>query len=122
MMMPAGTIVPAHESATAADGDCMATVTTTRPKGRAKAKRSSKARSSKATKKKQWRSRAVTRRIEAGSAVNCSACDDHIKFKAKVQGEQIICNIYKKGVWDRVEHFHAACYDKAGDPFGKPQD
>ena len=106
----------------------MATVTTTRPKARAKAKRSTKSRSSKATekrakqKKKQWRSRAVTRRIEAGSAVNCSACDDHIKFKAKVKGEQVICNIYKKGVWDRVEHFHAACYEKAGDPFGKPQE
>jgi hypothetical protein len=105
----------------------MATVTTTRPKSRAKAKRSpkarsTKARSSKAQKPKQWRSRAVVRRIEAGSAVNCSACDDHIKFKAKIKGEQVICNIYKKGVWDRVEHFHAACYKKADHPFGKPQE
>ena len=35
---------------------------------------------------------------------------------------QVICNVYVKGRWDRVEHFHAPCYEEAGQPFGEPQD
>ena len=67
---------------------------------------------------KRWKSRAVLRRIEAGSAVSCVGCDDHIKFSAKDRGNQVICNVYRKGVWVRVEHFHEACYDAAHEPYG----
>jgi hypothetical protein len=31
---------------------------------------------------------------------------------------QVIANVYVDGVWDRVEHYHAECYDEAGSPYG----
>jgi hypothetical protein len=91
-----------------------------------KARRTSTATRSRKTKKravaKKWKSRAVVRRIEAGSAASCAGCDDHIKFSARNRANQVICNVYRKGVWARVEHFHEACYDDAGNPYGRPQD
>ncbi|MCP3933991.1 MAG: hypothetical protein GY708_01315 [Actinomycetia bacterium] len=41
-----------------------------------------------------------------------------IKFRAKVRAYQVICNVYIKGKWDRVEHFHQECYEKAEEPYG----
>jgi hypothetical protein len=69
-----------------------------------------------------WKSRAVYRLIEAGSAVSCVTCGEHIKFKAKIRAKQVICNVYTKGVWQRVEHFHEECYVKAGEPYGVAAD
>ena len=67
-------------------------------------------------------SRAVTRLVEPGSQVDCSHCEERVKFQAKMRHQQVICNVYEKHKWIRVEHFHADCYKKAGEPFGKPID
>jgi hypothetical protein len=64
------------------------------------------------------KSRAVVRDVEAGSSVDCSHCGERVKFQAKVRNKQVICNIYVSGKWNRVEHFHQACYEEAGNPFG----
>ncbi len=69
-----------------------------------------------------WKSRAVFRLIEAGSAVTCVGCGDHIKFRARLRARQAICNVYVKGVWQRVEHFHEDCYVEAGEPYGPAND
>jgi hypothetical protein len=63
-------------------------------------------------------SRAVTRPIEPGSWVKCKACGEPVKFAAKVRLTQVIANVYVDGVWRRVEHYHAECYDAAGQPYG----
>jgi hypothetical protein len=63
-------------------------------------------------------SRAVMRLIEAGSGAECTECGEQVKFKARERFEQAICNVYVKGVWDRVEHYHADCYTIAGEPYG----
>ncbi|MCP3857831.1 MAG: hypothetical protein GY745_04425 [Actinomycetia bacterium] len=75
----------------------------------------------KSSSKKSWKSRAVTRLIEAGSMVDCSYCNERVKFQARMRANQVICNVYTKGVWDRVEHFHEDCYTEAGSPFGDPE-
>lgn len=67
-------------------------------------------------------SRAVTRLVEPGSQVDCQYCGERVKFQAKMRHQQVICNVYEKGKWVRVEHFHADCYKKAKQPFGKPLD
>ncbi len=64
------------------------------------------------------KSRAVLRDVEAGSTVDCSHCGERVKFQAKMRNRQVIANVYVKGVWNRVEHYHAECYDKAGKPHG----
>ncbi len=63
-------------------------------------------------------SRAVLRTIEAGSTAICAACGQLVKFSAKVKKQQVICNVYVDGKWNRVEHFHAECYAEAGQPHG----
>ena len=63
-------------------------------------------------------SRAVLRRVEAGSMSLCTHCGDQVKFQAKVHKYQAIANVYVDGRWHRVEHFHAECYDLAGAPYG----
>ena len=73
-------------------------------------------------KKVKKTSRAVTRLVEPGSQVDCSHCGERVKFQAKMRHQQVICNVYVKSKWDRVEHFHADCYKKAKQPFGKPID
>jgi hypothetical protein len=75
-----------------------------------------------AQKAPQFSSRAVTRPIEAGSTVECAHCGERVKFQAKIRGFQVICNVYTKGVWDRVEHYHDACYSEVGRPYGDPAD
>ena len=67
-------------------------------------------------------SRAVTRPVEAGSAVVCANCEQPVKFAAKVRLSQVIANVYVNGVWNRVEHYHADCYDDAGRPYGDPSE
>jgi hypothetical protein len=64
------------------------------------------------------KSRAVLRDVEAGSAVDCAHCGERVKFQAKVRNRQVIANVYTKRVWERDEHYHAACYDDAGKPHG----
>jgi hypothetical protein len=65
-------------------------------------------------------SRAALRTIEAGSSAICVSCDEQVKFKAKIKAQQVICNVYIDGRWDRVEHFHEECYTSAGQPYGEP--
>jgi hypothetical protein len=70
---------------------------------------------------KTWKSRAALRPIEAGSTVSCVGCDGHIKFSAKNKASQVICNVYRKGAWLRVEHYHEACYRQSDLPYGEPE-
>ena len=65
-------------------------------------------------------SRAVTRRIAPGSGSTCAHCDNPLKFSAKAALAQVIANVYVDGRWERVEHFHAECYETASEPYGKP--
>ena len=67
-------------------------------------------------------SRAVTRRIEAGSMVLCTHCQEQVKFAAKQTRFQVIANVYNDGRWNRVEHFHAECYELAKEPWGASGD
>ena len=70
------------------------------------------------TAKTTFTSRAVTRPVEAGSGVTCAACGMPVKFTAKIRLWQVIANVYVDGVWDRVEHYHADCYNEVGQPYG----
>ncbi len=63
-------------------------------------------------------SRAVLRQIEPGADFTCSYCDGWVKFQAKSRKNQVICNVYVRGKWDRVEHFHEDCYAAAGQTHG----
>lgn len=67
------------------------------------------------------KSRAVVRDVEAGSSVDCAHCGERVKFQAKVRNKQVICNVYTGGKWNRVEHFHLACYEEAGSPHGEAE-
>jgi hypothetical protein len=67
-------------------------------------------------------SRAALRSVEAGNYVDCARCGDRVKFQAKLRKQQVICNVYIDGRWDRVEHYHAECYNEAGQPHGTPTD
>ncbi len=64
-------------------------------------------------------SRAVVRYVEAGNSANCATCGAIVQFRARIKTQQVICNVYTKGRWDRVEHYHRECYDAAGQPFGE---
>ncbi len=74
------------------------------------------------TKTTKRTSRAVLRTIDAGNSAYCSHCDELIKFRAKIRAQQVICNVYVKNKWDRVEHFHSECYELAKEPFGPTPD
>lgn len=65
-------------------------------------------------------SRAVIRPIEAGNAAACAHCGTQVKFVARANLRQVIANVYLDGVWNRVEHFHEACYEAADSPYGPP--
>jgi hypothetical protein len=54
--------------------------------------------------------------------VLCVKCQEAVKFAAKVLRLQVIANVYVDGRWNRVEHFHADCYDGAGAPYGPASD
>jgi hypothetical protein len=81
-------------------------------------KRASGSTAKKSSRPPKWTSRAVIRDVEAGSSVDCAFCGERVKFQAKVRNRQTICNVYENGQWDRVEHFHSECYEKAGNPHG----
>lgn len=61
----------------------------------------------------------MLRDVEAGSIVDCAHCGQRVKFQAKIRNRQVIANVYTSGKWDRVEHFHADCYELAGKPYGE---
>ena len=63
-------------------------------------------------------SRPVTGPVEVRSALPCAACGPPVKFTAKTRLWQVIVNVYVDGVWDRVEHYHADCYNEVGQPYG----
>jgi hypothetical protein len=65
-------------------------------------------------------SRSVIRSIEPGNSALCAHCGAPVKFVARAQLRQVIANVYIDGNWDRVEHFHADCYEEAGQPYGEP--
>ncbi|MEM9564079.1 MAG: hypothetical protein AAGA93_15775 [Actinomycetota bacterium] len=65
-----------------------------------------------------WESRAVLRLIEPGSVAECPFCGERVKFRARHRDQQVICNVYEDGVWQRVEQYHLECYEKAGFPYG----
>ncbi|MEL7156988.1 MAG: hypothetical protein AAFN30_10355 [Actinomycetota bacterium] len=67
-----------------------------------------------------WESRAVVRLIEAGCSADCPTCGERVKFRARHRDQQVICNVYDDGVWQRVEQYHLECYDEAGAPHGDP--
>lgn len=64
------------------------------------------------------KSRAVLRNIEPGNQVICLHCGEWVKFQAKHRVNQVICNVYVRKIWNRVEHYHASCYTQAGEPYG----
>lgn len=64
------------------------------------------------------KSRAVVRTVEAGNSAMCAHCGAQVKFVARAQLKQVIANVYVDGAWNRVEHFHADCYELAGEPYG----
>lgn len=62
--------------------------------------------------------RAVLRQIEAGNTRVCEGCGKAVIFRAKQSLQQVICNVYVDGKWNRVEHWHPGCYFDAGSPHG----
>jgi len=64
--------------------------------------------------------RAVLRRVEPGTLCLCVTCEEVVKFAAKSTAQQVIANVYVGPKWDRVEHYHADCYETAGNPYGLP--
>lgn len=63
-------------------------------------------------------SRAVERTVDPGNSAVCVHCRAPVKFVARAQLRQVIANVYVDGAWNRVEHFHAPCYEEAGQPYG----
>ncbi|MDQ6927921.1 MAG: hypothetical protein M3159_04570 [Actinomycetota bacterium] len=70
------------------------------------------------TVQQRFDSRAVARPVEAGNSATCAGCGTPVKFTAKVRHLQVIANVYINGKWNRVEHYHADCYENAGEPYG----
>ncbi len=60
----------------------------------------------------------MARLVEPGNMVECMTCGERVKFQARLRHMQVICNVYCDNRWARVEHFHAGCYDTAGQPYG----
>lgn len=75
--------------------------------------------STKTAVKPVWESRAVIKLIEAGSAAECPHCGERVKFRARHRDQQVICNVYDDGVWQRVEQYHLECYADADSPHGE---
>ena len=89
------------------------TATAETPKKKAAAKKKDD------TKPQSWESRAIIRLIEAGSAAECPRCEERVKFRARHRDQQVICNVYENGVWNRVEQYHLECYGEADSPHGE---
>lgn len=72
-------------------------------------------------KPKHWQSRAALRTIMPGADTRCTHCGERLKFAAKQRHKrQVICNVYRRGVWLSMQHYHEACYVAAGQPYGEP--
>ena len=57
-------------------------------------------------------SRPATRRVSA-------TCGAPVKFlRRRSRPFRVIANVYIDGTWDRVEHYHADCYEQSGCPYG----
>lgn len=69
-------------------------------------------------------SRAVLRRVDPGnessygSLSECVHCGKRIKFVARHNMLQVICNVYVGGIWHHNEMYHEPCYQEAGFPHG----
>ncbi|HET9690914.1 MAG TPA: hypothetical protein VFP61_07155 [Acidimicrobiales bacterium] len=66
-------------------------------------------------------SRAADRPIDPGNDAACAHCGERVKFVARLHSRQVIANVYVEERWQRVEHFHADCYERAGAPYGEPR-
>lgn len=66
--------------------------------------------------------RAVVRYIEPGNSASCMTCELPVQFRARIKLQQVICNVYVDGRWDRVEHYHRDCYEAAGEVYGHADD
>ena len=62
----------------------------------------------------------MVRLIEPGCAATCIKCEQAVKFIARLNGRQVIANVYENGRWMRVEHFHEDCYNEVNQPYGDP--
>jgi len=65
------------------------------------------------------KSRAVLRSVDAGCSATCVHCNQPVKFSAKERRQQVICNVYIRGRWNRVEHYHYECYVGMDQPYGE---
>ncbi len=65
-------------------------------------------------------SRAVERSVVPGSLAFCNECGQHLRFSTRARQRIVLCNVYEGESWNRIEHFHAACYVDADEPYGKP--
>jgi hypothetical protein len=68
--------------------------------------------------------RAIIRLTPPGTDAECPGCGEIVKFVAKKKRNEVIANVYGRdgdlSAWDRVEHWHADCYEEAGQPHGVP--
>ena len=66
-------------------------------------------------------SRAVLRVIEPGTREKCPECGQPVMFQVWKgrRLQKVIANVYVGDRWDRVEHYHPACYVTAGEPYGE---
>lgn len=64
--------------------------------------------------------RAVLRNIEPGQRDRCPHCREPVMYQAwkGTRLKKVVANVYEHGRWDRVEHWHVACYIEAGEPYG----
>ena len=113
---------PTKKAAKSATGKKAATKKAAAKSKKGTTKKPAKKAAAKKPAPRKWESRAVTRLIEAGSMTECEHCGERVKFRARHRDMQVICNVYTKGVWTRVEHYHDECYVKAGEPFGPAED
>ncbi len=59
--------------------------------------------------------------ISPGERSDCSVCGEPVKFQAVKKLRRVIANVYVRGVWQRVEIIHPACYEAAGMPYGETE-
>jgi hypothetical protein len=61
----------------------------------------------------------VVRTVGPGDLATCCGCGQDISFRVRTRGsKRVVCNVYVGGMWRRVEHWHAGCYEAAGHPYG----
>lgn len=64
--------------------------------------------------------RAVAIKTTPGVYEWCAGCASQIRFQPwrGTRPHHICANVYRRGTWDRVEHWHPTCYRQAGHPHG----